>query len=280
MKKWMMLLISAALLFTAASAEGEDPVQKLETGKDYKLDLNGDGIDETVCAKMESFDREGALQIQVRTENGPHYYDTYIIFNEEIYAADVDGDGVCELLVTGDEASADYFTWCLKFNPEKGIYAVPFANADRGVTSDEYFDAGYGRIESIEGNVITVSGSRDTLGTWWCGWQYALRDGRFELVDGRRWKVVEEVDESEVWEFRCLTLTRELEMTTADGDAVTLQPGEKFTITEFDEDSALIRTQSGLTGILNIAPDEERGWGSLINGISEDEYFEFVPYAD
>ena len=39
-------------------------------------------------------------------------------------------------------------------------------------------------------------------------------------------------------------------------------------------------TEDGRTGYFGIEPNEEQGWGYLVEGMSEDELFEMVPYAD
>ena len=44
--------------------------------------------------------------------------------------------------------------------------------------------------------------------------------------------------------------------------------------------SEQIGTEDGREGFFSIAPDAERGWGMKVNGVSEEELFEMVPYAD
>ena len=244
-------------------------------------DLDGDGVPESVRPQMETIDWEESLQLLVMTEELPYYYDTYILYVKGVYAADLDGDGVTEILLCGDEASADYFTTCLKFDPKHGLQPIPFADANRGENTDEYFDSGYGRIISIDGNVLTLLGSQDALGTWWCTREFTLRDGQFELDDGGVWRVAVDTEDPEVWEYLSLTLIREMEITLEDGSAATLSPGESFVVTETDKVSFVgFQTLSGMRGTIPVEFDEEEGWGFKIHGINEYEYFDYIPYSD
>ena len=285
MKRWMAWIAIAALICAAALAEDIEPIlngaQELAMDEITEIDLDGDGTLETVRPQMQLVDWDEELQLLVQTDEMPYFYDTYIIYADGVYAADLDGDGTIEILLCGDEASADYSTWCLKFTPEQGLQPIPFADANRGENTNEYFTWGYGRIIEIDGDKLTLLGSQDALGTWWCTREFTLRDGRFELDDGGIWKMIDIFDDPDTWEYRCLTLIRDLDVTLEDGSAATLSAGEKMIVTETDKTSYVnFQTQSGIRGTIPIEPNTAEGWGSLIHGISENEYFEYVPYAD
>ena len=284
MRKWMTLLLAAMLLFAAACAENLEAsmgdAMKLNSNEIYHLDLDGDGEEETVFPFMEEPEWDEPLRLIVEKGEEEYSYETYIYYSEEVYAADLDGDGTLELLLSGDEASADYSTWCLKFDSERGIYAIAFADANRGENTQEYFDFGYGRIVALEGSTLTMVGSQDMLGTWWCSRAFTLRDGRFELDDDGMWHVVDDFEDPEIWEYKGLTLIRELEVVTADAGTATLQKGEKLVITGTDKKAATFLTDSGLEGTIETEPNTKDGWGFLIDGLSEYEYFEYIPYAD
>ena len=285
MKKWICILIAAAVFCCGALAEEIEPTlngaQILTLEEVCEIDLDGDGTPEIVRPQMQGFNGEENLQLLVETEEKIYFYDTFILYANGAYAVDMDGDGVPEILLSGDEASADYFTWCLKFDPALGIQAVPFADANRGENTDEYFDSGYGRIIAINGDKLTLLGSQDALGTWWCTREFTLRDGRFELVDDGIWHVVFDTDDPETWEYSSLELIRELDVTLENGSAATLAPGEKLVITDTDKVSYVgFQTQTGTRGTIPIEPDIEEGWGFLIHGISEYEYFDYIPYSD
>lgn len=292
MKKWFCLTLVALLIIPALAEEGgngdymeEDRnirgAQQLEINEVYYLDLDGDGEEEIIRARMQDNVEEENLTLQVETDELIYSYYTYIIFEEAAYAADLDGDGRIEILLTGDEASADYFTWCLKFSREEGLQPIKFADANRGENTDDYFECGYGRLDAIDETTITLTGSQDALGTWMCSRQFTLRDGRFELYDDGIWHVNENYDDPEVWEYRCLTTTRELPITMEDGTRSILPVGTSFLVTETDKKSFVgVRTKEGELGKISVEPNTEEGWGFLIDGESEYDYFAYIPYAD
>lgn len=283
MKKWICALLIALLCAAGLAEEGAvvGTALPLETDEVYLLDLDGDGSEETVRVWMQNYEGTDNLQLLVETDELIYSYDTYIMYGEKIYAADLDGNGTIEMLLCGDESSADFFTWCLEFDREKGIQPIPFADANRGENTQEYFDCGYGQIDEIAGNTLTLSGSQDALGTWWCSRQFTLRDGRFELDDDGLWHVTESFDDPEIWEYRALILTRSLNVTMEDGSAATLPVGERLLITETDKETFVgFVTREGVRGTFPIAPDEQEGWGFLVEGENEYEFFEDIPYAD
>lgn len=283
MRKWMCLLL-AALLFTPALAEEQKNMggaTLLKRDEVYELDLDGDGTKELVSVQMQGAVDEENLELLVETDELVYNYDTYIMSSEAAYAVDLDGDGKLEVLISGDEASADFSTWCLTFDREQGIRPIQFADSNRGDNTDGYFDYGYGRVDAIDGNVLTMTGSQDALGTWWCSRQYTLRDGRFELDDGGVWIVVEDFDDPDNWEYRGLKLLRDLNVTLEDGKESVLKKGDCLLITETDKVSYVgFVTREGVRGTFPIAPDVEAGWGFLVEGTSEYDFFEYVPYAD
>ena len=285
MKKWITILVVAALIGCVAMAEDLEPVlngaQRLTVDEICEIDLDGDGTEENVRPQVEGYFGEDYLQLLVETEDKVYFYDTYIAYPDGVYAADVDADGNPEILMCGDEASSDYYTWCLKFDPELGIQAFPFADANRGENTGEYADAGYGRIIEINGDTITMVGTQDALGTWWCTREFTLQDGQFELNDDGIWHVIIDKEDPDTWEYRCLELIRGLNVTLEDGSEATLSAGEKMLITETDKVSFVgFETQSGTRGTIPIEPDVEEGWGFMIYGVNEYEYFDYIPYAD
>ena len=286
MWKWMALLTAAAL-FVCCAAFAEDVAPELNgartliRGEFYEIDMDGDGTPESVWTRADGFDEEAVLELCVEAEKGFFTFETTILYEDGVYVADIDGDGSLEVLMSGDEISADYFTWCLKYDPEKGLTPVPFADANRGENTDGYFDCGYGRIIAIKGNTLTLLGTQDALGTWWCTREFTLRDGRFELDDDGVWHVVIDPEDSDMWEYHSLELIRDLEVTLENGGAATLSEGERLLITETDKKSYVgFQTQSGVRGTIPVELDEENGWGFLIQGVSEYEYFDYIPYSD
>ncbi len=293
MRKWICLILSA-LLFVPALAEDEEyadseevfevdigDAQQLNMDEATYVDLDGDGVDEVVIARMQENDEDENLSVQVETDELIYNYDSYVVYSEAAYLADLDGDGALEILLTGDETSEDYFTWCLRFSREEGLRPIEFADANRGENTDGYFDCGYGRIAAIDGNTLTLTGSQDALGTWMCSRRFTLRDGRFELDDGGVWRVAGDLNDTELWEYRSLITTRPLPVTLEDGSSSTLPVGTSLLVTETDKVSYVgYLTSDGARGRISIALNTEEGWGFLIDGRSEYDYFEYIPYAD
>jgi len=83
-----------------------------------------------------------------------------------------------------------------------------------------------------------------------------------------------------MWDYFHLTLTRDLPVKLEDGSDGTLKAGDEFVVTASDKLSIVyFETAEGVKGSFAIEPDLDYGWGSKINGESEDMWFEYVPYA-
>ena len=287
MKK-LFAIMTAAALAAAGAGCAEDTDMALNNGaalaldQRLEIDLNGDGEAEQVLIKLQGPEEEQTVSVFVTASDGAMYtYDTDVMWLSDAWATDLDGDGQMEILISGDEMSDDYFTWCLRFDDEAGLVALEFADANRGENTDGYFDAGYGAVTAIDGNRLTMVGSQDVLGTWMAARTFTLKDGRFELEDGGLWKLLSWEDEEEMWEYGSLTLTAELPVTLSDGSDDVLRKGDQLVITQTDKVSIVyFRTRDGREGSFPIEPNLEEGWGSLVNGVPEYDLFEYLPYAD
>lgn len=287
MKK-LFAIMTAAALAAAGAGCAEDTDMALNNGaalaldQRLEIDLNGDGEAEQVLIRLQGPEEEQTVSVFVTASDGAMYtYDTDVMWLSDAWATDLDGDGQMEILISGDEMSDDYFTWCLRFDDEAGLVALEFADANRGENTDGYFDAGYGAVTAIDGNRLTMVGSQDVLGTWMAARTFTLKDGRFELEDGGLWKLLSWEDEEEMWEYGSLTLTAELPVTLSDGSDDVLREGDQLVITQTDKVSIVyFRTRDGREGSFPIEPNLEEGWGSLVNGVPEYDLFEYLPYAD
>ena len=283
--KHVMIIALALLCCVGAFAETvpEDPLAAyaLEQDAPTEIDLDGDGVPEGVRWTIaEVGEYEWNLVVTLTLSDGSSVDYPVQLEQGGVYLADLDSDGRTEILVTGDEASDDYITVCLKLT-DGALAPCPFPNADRGDDNEGERDYGYGLLVGIDGDTVTLSGSQDVLGTWFARRTFRLAEGRFAFADGGEW--VREVDLTSqgLWEYGALTLTRPLDYTAPDGAAATLPAGEKLVITASDKRTyARFVTRDGLEGTLAIRPDTERGWGMLVNGEGEDTWFEYVPYAD
>ena len=288
MKKMLATLLLAALLCAPALAETDDAelnAAAIPRDTPVSMDLDGDGTEETVSWTMAAADEyTSLLELTVADGDGAISCRTEYCSAEAAFAADLDGDGVVELLLTGDYASDDYGTTCLHFVHNR-LEKLQFADGNRGENSGERQDEGYGMLVGIKGNAVTLSGSQDVLGTWFAHRTYALADGWFDFADGGEWVRDIEIDELDdtFWEesYSVLTTRVPLAYTGEDGAAAELPAGAKLLICASDKASyARFIARDGAAGTLAIAPDTDRGWGMLVNGMGEEDCFEFIPYAD
>jgi len=152
---------------------------------------------------------------------------------------------------------------------------------NRGEAEEGYCDNGYGMVTAVDGDSIILTGSQDVLGTWMASRTFSLQNGQFETADDGYFRMLDITADAEIWEYFCLIPTVEIAAKFSDGSEGKIMPGEKFVVTMSDRTSTVhFETQDGKTGSFEIAPNDEYGWGSLIGGVSEDECFEYVPYAD
>jgi len=246
------------------------------------IDLDGDGSPETVFLETVPGEYDSFLRLHAASADGAELtYDTEIYDAEYAWAGDLDGDGAQEILLWGDVMSDDYCTWCLRC---KGDHFAPvlFADIDRGENGEGYFKSGYGSVEDVDlaAGRVTLCGSQDMLGTYFMNRTLALsEDGLFEIADDGLW--VREIND-DMWDgYGALVVRSPIPYAAPDGSAGILEPGDKLLITAMDKVSrADFVTQDGRAGTLAVSEDYERGWGSLVDGIPEDEAFERIPYAD
>ena len=299
MKKWFAILVSLLMILSVpalAEVDGEDVGitmfssafgQMLTEGEAAQLDLDGDGAKESVTWKsvpLDEYDDEVVVEV-IPASGEAITWHSGTLYSAWACVDDLDGDGVMELLVTGDLMSDDYATFCLHL-ADGALTLLPVANTFRGADpeAEPYCDAGYGMITAIGPNKLELTGSQDVLGTYFGSRTFTLKDGRLELNDDGLWHF--ETGDADSWEYRALTPKAEIAATFVDGDQqISAGMPESFNvriqITASDRTSvAWFVTEDGREGFLSIAPDEENGWGTLVNGVSEEELFEFVPYAD
>lgn len=283
MKKLIAWITALVLVLSCACAEMIVPegVTLLPMDTKVEIDLDSDGGKEKVQIRMEGVEDEACLRIIIEgTDGAMNIYDTWIIYPESCFTTDLDGDGKQEILLSGDLQSDDYFTWCLNYDLEYGIRTIRFADANRGTNTNEYFEEGYGKIVALDGSTITLRGSQDVLGTWMADRTFTLNEGKFEFADDGMWVMQDLTDDEFLWEYYCLNPIREVPVTFEDGSEGTLSAGEKFMITHSDKLSvAGFVTREGKKGTITLTENKE-GWGHMIAGIADYEYFEYVPYAD
>lgn len=287
MKKLISAILVMLLVCCAAFAqEMEVPADFegifLNENEEMSLDLDQDGRNERILVKKEGvYEEEYVILYVFSADGGVHRLDTGLVYTTDMLVDDLNQDGKKEILISGDVYSDDYCTWCLNYNEETGLTPVAFEDAARGENTGEYYDQGYGKIISMNGNELTLLGSQDVLGTWMSTRVYKFEDDRFSLADDGLWHMAEITVENGMWDYFHLTLTRDLPVKLEDGSEATLKAGDAFVVTASDKVSIVyFETADGVKGSFAIEPDLDYGWGSKINGESEDLWFEYLPYAD
>lgn len=278
MKKVFCWILVLAAMTCGALAE----VNWMDENTVIELDLNGDGTMEGLSWKTSVVNEyDETVEVVVKTANGEVRWGVPL-YSAQVCALDLDGDGMTEIFVSGDEMSDDYVTYCLQFDGT-GMMQLSFADINRGENSEAYYDFGYGRLVRAENGIVELEGSQDFLGTYMATRVLGLQDGRFESVDDGVWRV--EVDpERFEWEYAHLVAAQDIPATffgeEGEEDGI-LRAGEKLLISGSDKIAvAYFQTEDGRFGFFQIAPDTVNGWGLTINGISESELFEYIPYAD
>ena len=285
MKKYLAILMSMLLL--AGTAFAEAPALEsftLTAGNSVEMDLDGDGDKESLTWQRESIDEYDECAVLTITDGADSFeYRTDVLYQSAVYVTDMDADGRAEIFISGDMMSDDYVTVALRYCG--GLFQqLQFEDGWRGENTDDTLEYGYGEVTAIDGNSVELTGTQDMLGTYFCVRTMSLVDNVFEFVDDGLWCVCG-VDDPEMWEYRALRPLKPIPATFVDEDGMEtkgeIAEGEPFMVTASDKTSVLwFITEDGRTGYFNIQPNEEQGWGYLVEGMTEDELFEMVPYAD
>lgn len=280
-----VILMLAVMAIPVCNAEEEVVFNGFELMADETVtcDLDGDGADELlvwgVMADEEMYTEEVILEVE--NADGMIMW-TQSLYSARVYVCDIDMDGVTEIFVSGDFMSDDYATYCLHYTAD-GFVELPFADANRGENTDDYYECGYGMITSMAEGQLVLNGSQDVLGTYFGSRVFGLQNGVFELVDDGLWRFDWDVNDPEVWQYVSLNPLMNIAATFFGDEGEyegVISAGERFLITASDKVSIVyFALEDGRTGYFRIEPDAEN-WGSLVNGVPESIVFEYVPYAD
>ena len=232
----------------------------------YHYDINGDYAAEeiTVTAKDAGGINEYTIAVNgtVLDRTNMPVGDRY-----DLWICDLDGDGICELLFAADPGSDDYRTCGWHGDT---LEPIQFTG-----------DARYGKdpnglTGSLDGRVV-FSGGIPMLEAWYYQLgTYCAVIGMNGTSDG-----VVTLDPSFKWNYRgsCyyLTVAKILPVYLDEGGTAVLTPGEKLLLTGTDGQNTFFRTDDGRTGSIRLEYDGEGGW--TINGESEENFFEMLPYV-
>lgn len=285
MKRCLAALLALFILALSASALGETArgPEPIPGEAPIAIDLDGDGALETVSWRMAPGERaDAALTLTVESAGGEaQRYATGILSGGTVTIVDLNGDGMQEVLMTGDVMSDDYYTWCLHYD-RGALYEVKFPDCQHGNSEGVYSKYGYGLITAMGDNLLTLTGTQEMLGAWLASRTLTLSaSGNFEFDDTGLWlRSLDGTGEDDPWDYGVLTVTAALPYTDLQGDpAGTLESGAQIIIYATDKRSiALFASRDGASGCLAISHEDERGW--LVNGIPEAECLRLTPLVD
>lgn len=259
MKKRCCMLIAAILLLSAGYCQADLshaptlPFELTDYGTPFELDLDGDGCMETVCWNKQASEplftvesARGFATASLNFGNGK---------KDRIWLADLDGDGVVEILRSGDFASDDEFTSCRHYRDgEFEVLAFPL---------EYYSDGTYGNgtVYAIDGNALTLNGYLHLIGSHYALRTYALADGwRFEPIDGGVYRYTFAVEADDLsFEAGGQNVLAEIPYEGLDGTGGgTLVPGDVILLTATDNIGRLwFRASDGRSGIIRVWRDDE-----------------------
>lgn len=202
---------------------------------------------------------EDACSVIVDYQNDDLQY----FYNVKSYVADIDDrDGYTELIVTGDSGSDDYDT---------RIYRVV-----NGLLQQVTL---YGCALGGDGKgTLLLDGAVDVLGTYGAQYEYTAAT---ETLNFARSSVYTRVRSDDDWEYLSLTVKKDgLPVRSADGASeLTLPAGTKLLMIMTDgESEAALMDEADSCYRVSVERNEAE-WGWLIGGISENEWFDYVPYS-
>lgn len=272
--------------FTAMELPAQDPVPaqipydgvthygfpsvRTEIVRSGAADLDGCGTPESVQL-LRIWDQYDQQSFILRIQKDDTVFDTGIeegslsyppSFNARVFLADLDEDSYPEVYFCGDMASDDYVlnAWSM----QSGTPAlIPFED-------QLYLEAS---VMSISDGSLQLESIQKVLGSYPAIRAYTLHDGVLMPL-GDAWQIVP-ADSS----YSNLSVVKAIPYTQDDGTQAFFEPGAVLQVTGTDGKSFVdVISDDGTTG--RIAVTKPAGdWQWYIDGESELEYFELVPYA-
>ncbi len=239
-------------------------------------DLDGDGTADTLDFSRIDGGEDAPYRLSVAFGGGQASYsmDTYIITEHpSVWLADMNGDGLTEVYISGDTGSDDYVTYAWRY--ADGVFGpVRFSGETRtyGCDDGSYLD---GDIEAFDGDIFKIGSIIDMLGSYggFRPYQYQA-DGSIGPIADTIWDL--SANETALKTIREIPVVWVLES----GDvAGSITAGSSLTVSGSDGESAVWFTdENGKIGRIELTPNTGE-WGYLIDGVPEYECFETLPYA-
>lgn len=232
----------------------------------YRYDINGDYAAEEITVTAAD---AGGINEYTIAVNGTALDRTNMPAGDryDLWICDLDGDGICEILFAADSGSDDYRTCGWHGDTLKPIE----------FTGDARYGADPNSLTgSLVGRVV-FSGGIPVLEAWY----YQLGTYRAIISMHGTSDGVVTLNPTYKWEYRgngyYLTVTKILPVYLDESGAAVLTPGEKLVLTGTDGQNTFFRTEDGRTGSIRPEYNGEGGW--TINGESEENFFEMLPYV-
>lgn len=231
--------------------------EKAQLGE-YTLlcDLDLDGTQDLISYTYDT-DEEGCT---LSVNDATAHIDTHTLGSIVLHDFDPD-DGRIDMIVSGDVASDDFFTYFLRYD-----------GTTLSLLCEESGDLQMlGQDDSRTS--VSLLQQADVLGTWGGARSYTFRNGAL-TADDSVWKNVMAFDEE-----YCLTVTRELPV-TVDNAQTTLPAGTRLMpiVMAVDRSYATMQTQDGRIATIRFTFQDDQ-WEPLIAGSPESNYFDAIPYA-
>ena len=224
----------------------------------FVFDVDGDNENEVIDL-VNNGDGRWSL-----TVDGVSVGDVYALDAEVccLWLADLDWDGVTELIFSGDMGSDDYVTCVWRGDTLESVSLTGFSfRGGDGPAAD-------GRAVFSAGRLF-LEGYVSQLGTYRSVIPCELRDGVIVPEEGSHWEYTSN--------RTVLTVKHYLPALMDDAGEITLAPGTELLLLGTDGETVYF-SADGRTGTLRAEPSEDAG-GWLIGGVAESEAFETLPYA-
>lgn len=270
-RRLLAVLMCAVLVCAGASAAWAESFTAGEVTSPCEADLDGDGVKETL-AVLDILKEEGeaCLGLEVQKGDARVSEETEITGPWKLFLSDVDGNGLPEILFTGDKCSDDYITYCRRFADGK-LQVIPFESGD-------VLAAG---IMAVSPYRVEAFSTVNALGTYTGFKELTFEDGKLVMDSGDWLLTADNFDYTPM-----LTLKQDIYVISSVnaegeyGEEMLLPAGTLLYLTATDGESTVsFITEGGVCGLILL---EEDGQGSrtFVNGMPEEEVFEGISYAD